>query len=156
MDKLEQIRKKIDSLDKQIQQLINERAQCAQEIAHIKRDHDDKTAFYYRPEREAKVLRKIQDRNPGPLSKEVIARLFREIMSECLALEQPMAVAYLGPAGTFTELAALKHFGQAIRAQAMGAIDEVFREVESGAAAYGVVPIENSTEGIVNHTLDMF
>ena len=155
MAKLEKIREKIDALDKQIQELICERARCAQEVASIKRDEGDQTAFY-RPEREAIILRRIQERNQGPLSSEVVARLFREIMSECLALEQAMTVVYLGPQGTFTELAALKHFGHAIDAKPMLAIDEVFREVEAGAAAYGVVPIENSTEGVVNHTLDMF
>lgn len=155
MAELDQIRKKIDTLDKQIQEFINERARCAEEVAKVKRNAGEETAFY-RPEREAQVLRNIQERNQGPLSNESIARIFREIMSECLALEQPISVVYFGPQGTFTELAALKHFGHAINTKPMLAIDEVFREVEAGAAAYGVVPIENSTEGVVNHTLDMF
>ncbi len=155
MGKLEKIREQIDALDIKLQRLINERAGLAQKIAGIKRESQDSSAFY-RPEREAQILRKIQDRNQGPLSKEDIARLFREIMSTCLSLEQPMTISYLGPQGTFTELAVLKHFGQAINSQPLSAIDEVFREVESGSASYGVVPIENSTEGIVNHTLDMF
>jgi chorismate mutase/prephenate dehydratase len=152
---LEQIRDQIDALDEQIQSLINERAQLAQQIAALKRESNDSSAFY-RPEREAQILRQIQARNKGPLSDEEIARLFREIMSACLALEQPMNIAYLGPQGTFTELAVLKHFGQAINTRSMSAIDEVFREVEAGTASYGVVPIENSTEGMVNHTLDLF
>lgn len=155
MSKLEKIREQIDKLDSQLQQLINERARLAQQIAGIKRTEGDSSAFY-RPEREAQILRNIQERNKGPLDNEEIARLFREIMSTCLALEQPMTIAYLGPKGTFTELAVLKHFGKAINSHPMSAIDEVFREVEAGAASYGVVPIENSTEGIVNHTLDMF
>ena len=155
MGKLEQIRRQIDELDVQLQTLINERARLAQQVAVIKRELDDGSAFY-RPEREAQILRQIQERNKGPLSDEQIARLFREIMSTCLSLEQPMSIAYLGPQGTFTELAAFKHFGQAINTHPLSAVDEVFREVEAGAASYGVVPIENSTEGIVSHTLDMF
>lgn len=155
MDKLESIRARIDELDEQIQQLINERARCAHEIAEIKQGAGSDAAFY-RPEREAQVLRAVQARNKGPLSNEAMARLFREIMSACLALEQQLTIAYLGPEGTFTELAALKHFGGAILTRPMPAIDEVFREVEAGAASYGVVPVENSTEGVVSHTLDMF
>jgi chorismate mutase/prephenate dehydratase len=155
MGTLEKIRAQIDELDQQIQTLINERARCAQQIAGIKQAGGEQTPFY-RPEREAQILRAIQERNTGPLGNEEIARLFREIMSACLALEQPLSIAYLGPKGTFTELAALKHFGHSIGTQSLAAIDEVFREVESGAAAYGVVPVENSTEGVVSHTLDMF
>lgn len=155
MDKLEQIRRRIDELDEQIQRLINERASCAQDIAAIKRASGEDNG-YYRPEREAQILRRIQERNPGPLGDEEMARLFREIMSACLALEQPTTIAYLGPEGTFTELAALKHFGHSILTRPMSAIDEVFREVEAGTVSYGVVPIENSTEGVVSHTLDMF
>lgn len=155
MKKLEQIRARIDGLDEQIQQLINERARCAQDVAQIKRESGDETAFY-RPEREAQILRDVQRRNQGPLGDEEMARLFREIMSACLALEQPTGIAYLGPEGTFTELAALKHFGHSVQTRPMAAIDEVFREVEAGSVPYGVVPIENSTEGVVSHTLDMF
>lgn len=155
MKGLEQIRAKIDELDEKIQELINERASCAQEIARIKQSSGEETA-YYRPEREAKILHAVQARNKGPLGKEEMARLFREIMSACLALEQRLCIAYLGPEGTFTELAALKHFGHSIETRPMSAIDEVFREVEAGACPYGVVPVENSTEGVVRHTLDMF
>ncbi len=153
--KLEEIRSRIDSLDEQIQSLISERAKCAQDVATIKQS-TDKDVDYYRAEREAVVLRKILDRNQGPLSDEELARLFREIMSACLALEEPMKIAFLGPEGTFTQSASLKHFGHSVNTVPLGAIDEVFREVESGAANYGVVPVENSTEGVVNHTLDMF
>lgn len=159
-EKLQTIRERIDKLDEELQRLINERAKCAQEVAHVKQESSKQEngadAEYYRPEREAEILRKIQERNQGPLSNEEIARLFREIMSACLALEQTLNIAYLGPEGTFTQAAALKHFGHSINAVSMSAIDEVFREVESGSANYGVVPIENSTEGIINHTLDMF
>lgn len=152
---LKTIRARIDSLDEQIQALIAERARCAQEIAAIKQAQGDSSDFY-RPEREAQVLRQVIARNRGPLSDDAIARLFREIMSTCLALEEPLTVAFLGPEGTFTQAAALKHFGHSIRTRPLRAIDEVFREVEAGAADYGVAPVENSTEGVVNHTLDMF
>ena len=153
-DKLKAIRDRIDALDEQIQVLINERATCAQDVAKLKNGGD--AASFYRPEREAKILRKILARNKGPLSGEEMARLFREIMSACLALEQPLRIAYLGPEGTFTQAAALKHFGHSVSTQAYLSIDEVFREVEAGACQYGVVPVENSTEGVVTHTLDMF
>lgn len=152
---LGEIRERIDLLDVQIQDLINQRAAAAKEIARIKLE-EDKDAFFYRPEREAAILKQVQKRNRGPLGNEEMARLFREIMSACLALEQPLKIAYLGPEGTFTQAAALKHFGHSIRTLPMGSISDVFREVESGAANYGVVPVENSTEGVINHTLDLF
>ncbi|MEJ2061387.1 MAG: prephenate dehydratase [Gammaproteobacteria bacterium] len=149
------LRARIDELDAQLLTLISERARCAQDVAHVKQAAGGEPAFY-RPEREAQVLRKIIEQNPGPLSGEEIARLFREIMSACLALEQPMRIAYFGPAGTFTQAAALKHFGHSVNTVPLSSIDEVFREVEAGTADYGVVPVENSTEGVVSHTLDMF
>ena len=145
---LEALRDQIDDIDVQIGKLISQRARCAQEVAEVKKRHgggDD--VIYYRPEREAQVLRKAMQRNEGPLGDEEMARLFREIMSSCLALEKPIKVAFLGPEGTFTEQAALKHFGHAAVTEPNSAIDEVFREVEAGAAHYGVVPVENSTEG---------
>ena len=148
------LREQIDSIDKQLLILISERARCAQVVAEVKAASDDTT--FYRPEREAQVLRKVMEANTGPLDDEEVARLFREIMSACLALEQPISVAFLGPEGTFTQAAALKHFGHSVVTKSMSAIDEVFREVSSGAVNYGVVPIENSTEGVVNHTLDSF
>ena len=155
--RLAELRDRIDSLDQQIMDLISARAQCAQDVAHVKMEaNPGQDVFFYRPEREAQVLRRIKEANPGPLADEEMARLFREIMSACLALEQPMRIAFLGPAGTFTQAAALKHFGHSVISQPMPAIDAVFREVESGAAQYGVVPVENSTEGMINHTLDMF
>lgn len=155
---LDVLRDEIDQLDKQIQQLINDRAACAQQVALVKQEEVGETAkpLFYRPEREAQVLRKVMDRNQGPLDNESMARLFREIMSACLALEEPMNIAYLGPEGTFTQAAAQKHFGHAVKTNSMSTIDEVFREVESGSAHYGVVPVENSTEGMVNTTLDSF
>ncbi|MFD2189695.1 prephenate dehydratase [Pistricoccus aurantiacus] len=152
---LDALRKQIDALDSELLQLISRRAQYAQQVASIKTCVDPQTQFY-RPEREAEVLRRIMALNDGPLDDEEMARLFREIMSACLALEQPIKVAYLGPEGTFTQQAALKHFGESAISLPMAAIDEVFREVEAGAVHYGVVPVENSTEGVINHTLDSF
>lgn len=151
---LTRLRDQIDSIDDQILALISERAKCAQQVAEVKQSSGD--AVFYRPEREAQVLRHIMAKNQGPLDNEEMARLFREIMSACLALEQPVKVAFLGPEGTFTQEAALKHFGHSAVTVPLGAIDEVFREVAAGAVNYGVVPVENSTEGMINHTLDTF
>jgi chorismate mutase/prephenate dehydratase len=155
--RLDALRGQIDSIDEQIQLLINQRADCAQQIAEVKslENHQQEVVFY-RPEREAAILRRVIERNRGPMSGESMARLFREIMSACLALEQPMTIAYLGPEGTFTQAAAQKHFGHAVRTLPLVTIDEVFREVEAGAVHYGVVPVENTTEGMVNTTLDSF
>lgn len=155
VDRLQGLREQIDALDRRIQTLIAERARCAQQVGAIKRA-SGATGNFYRPEREAQVLRRVIEANQGPLSNEEMVRLFREIMSACLALEEPLKIAFLGPEGTFTQAAALKHFGQSIHSIPLRAIDEVFREVEAGSADYGVVPVENSTEGVVNHTLDMF
>jgi chorismate mutase-like protein len=134
---------------------LNERARFAQQVG-ISKTASGKAVDFYRPEREAQVLRKALERNRGPLRNEEIARLFREIMSACLAQQEPLKVAFLGPEGTFTQAAVLKHFGSSVRALPLPAIDEVFHEVEGGIADFGVVPIENSSEGTVNHTLDMF
>ncbi len=153
-DKLQAIRQRIDALDQEMQQLLNERASLAQEVARVKLEAGD-DAVFYRPEREAQVLRAVKERNQGPLPAEEVARLFREVMSACLALERPMTVAYLGPAGTFSHEAALKHFGHSMVGSPLPALDEVFREVEAGSADYAVVPVENSTEGAVNYTLDL-
>jgi len=153
--KLDQLRDRIDDLDGKIQALLNERARYAQEVAEAKREAEGEAVFY-RPEREAEVLRRVRERNQGPLSDDEVVRLFREIMSACLALEQPLTVAYLGPEGTYTQAAALKHFGHSVNLTPLTAIDEIFREVEAGAADFGVVPVENSSEGAINHTLDMF
>jgi chorismate mutase/prephenate dehydratase len=135
-------------------QAISERARCAQQVAEVKKGQGD--TAYYKPEREAQVLRHIMEKNAGPLDNEEMARLFRQIMSACLALEQPIKVAFLGPEGTFTQEAALKHFGDSAISVPQSAIDEVFREVLAGACNYGVVPVENSTEGVISHTLDSF
>ncbi|MBT5387989.1 MAG: prephenate dehydratase [Porticoccaceae bacterium] len=148
------LRDKIDALDLQILQAISDRARCAQEVAEVKKGRGDEA--YYKPEREAQVLRQIMEKNAGPLDNEEMARLFRQIMSACLALEQPVKVAFLGPEGTFTQEAALKHFGDSAVSVPQSAIDEVFREVLAGSCHYGVVPVENSTEGVISHTLDSF
>jgi len=153
---LEALRRRIDEVDAEIQRLISERAALAEEVARVKRDNGEAAEAFYRPEREARVLRAVMERNQGPLSNEEMARLFREIMSACLALERVMTIAYLGPEGTFTQAAALKHFGHAVDTSPQASIADVFREVEADNAHYGVVPVENSTEGVVNHTLDQF
>mgnify|MGYP003666716593 CR=1 FL=1 len=148
-DELQKIRDQIDRLDAEILARLSERARCAQRVGEIKQGN------LYRAEREAQVLRRLADENPGPLPDHAVQRIFREIMSACLALEQPLRVAYLGPAGTFTESAARKHFGAAPAFSALAAIDDVFRAVEAGNADYGIVPVENSTEGVIGRTLDL-
>lgn len=152
---LAEIRERINSIDEQIQSLINDRAKIAQQVGVAKGDLAS-AVDYYRPEREAQVLRSVLDRNKGPMRDEEMLRLFREIMSACLAQQEPLKIGFLGPEGTFTQTAVYKHFGHSVRALPFHTIDEVFQEVESGAADFGVVPIENSTEGSVNNTLDMF
>jgi chorismate mutase/prephenate dehydratase len=151
---LESLRKKIDEIDSLLIDSISERARCAQQVAEVKENQGEQA--FYKPAREAQVLRRVMEKNQGPLGNEDMARLFRQIMSACLALEQPVKVAYLGPEGTFTQEAALKHFGDSAVSVPQSAIDEVFREVLSGSCHYGVVPVENSTEGVISHTLDSF
>ena len=150
------IRVGIDALDAALLKLISERARLAQGVGVSKRASGTPNAEYYRPEREAAVLRGVLAANRGPLTNAEVVRLFREIMSACLAQQEPLKIAYLGPEGTFTQQAVLKHFGHSVRALPLLAIDEVFREVESAVADFGVVPIENSSEGTVSHTADMF
>jgi len=154
VESLSKLRRRIDGIDIEIQQLIAERAKIAQSIGVEK--GLTKTSEHYRPEREAQVLREVIKRNNGPLRDDEMVRLFRELMSACLATEEPLKVGYLGPEGTFTQTAVLKHFGHSVRALSLTSIDEVFHEVESGTADFGVVPVENSIEGAVNNTLDMF
>lgn len=148
-DELLKLRQNIDRLDEEILERLAERARSAQRIGEVKRGN------LYRPEREAQVLRRLAAANPGPLPDEAVQRIFREIMSACLALEEPLKVAYLGPAGTFSESAARKHFGSAPSLVPTASIDDVFRAVEAGNVDYGVVPVENSTEGAVGGTLDL-
>ncbi len=152
---LQELRAKIDAVDDQLLRLMNERAKHALAIAAAKTAAGEVDCFH-RPEREAEVLRRMAAQNDGPLPADTVNLLFRELMSSCLSLEKPLTVAFLGPAGTFTQQAAYKHFGHAIEASPLPAIDEIFRAVESGTCQYGVVPVENSTEGVVTHTLDSF
>jgi chorismate mutase/prephenate dehydratase len=152
---LSDVRQRIDSIDQQIQQLISERAGWAQEVARVKGEGLS-AIDYYRPEREAHVLRMVVDRNNGPLTDTEMVRLFREIMSSCLAQEDPLKVGFLGPEGTFSEQAVRKHFGHAAYGLPLGSIEEVFQEVAAGHADFGVVPVENSGQGMIQVTLDMF
>jgi chorismate mutase/prephenate dehydratase len=152
---LSELRDKIDAIDKQILQLINQRASCAVEVAKTKIAQGEQGSFY-RPDRESLVLRRIKELNQGPLSDDTAVRFFRELMSACLALEKPLEVAFLGPEGTFTQQAVFKHFGHAVKTAPSATINEIFNAVESGNCQFGVVPVENSTEGVISHTLDRF
>lgn len=149
-DNLKQLRERIDALDLEILKLVSERASAAHAIGKLKGD-----GTVYRPEREAQVLRRLAERNPGPLSEKAVTHLFIEVISACRALEDAFSVASLGPNGTFSEEAAVKHFGGQTPVLLCTSIDEVFRSVESGNSGYGVVPVENSTEGAVGRTLDL-
>jgi chorismate mutase/prephenate dehydratase len=152
---LGEVRTRIDGIDRQIQELIAERAQWARQVGKAK----GKLAAavdYYRPEREAQVLRRVVDRNDGPLADEVLVRLFREIMSACLAQQEPLKVGFLGPEGTFSQQAVHKHFGHSAHGMPMASIEEVFQEVAAKHADFGVVPVENSGQGTIQVTLDMF
>ncbi|MGG6342343.1 prephenate dehydratase [Stenotrophomonas indicatrix] len=152
---LADVRSKIDQIDRDIQSLIAERAQFAHQVGKAK----GKLAAavdYYRPEREAQVLRMVVDRNEGPLSDELLVHVYREIMSACLAQQEPLKIGYLGPEGTFSQQAVLKHFGRSALGLPMASIEEVFQEVEAGNADFGVVPVENSGQGTIQITLDMF
>ena len=152
---LADVRGKIDQIDRDIQSLIAERARFAHQVGKAK----GKLAAavdYYRPEREAQVLRMVVDRNEGPLSDELLVHVYREIMSACLAQQEPLKIGYLGPEGTFSQQAVLKHFGRSALGLPMGSIEEVFQEVEAGNADFGVVPVENSGQGTIQITLDMF
>ena len=153
--RLEQMRSAIDKIDKEILLKLNERAHYAKKVGEVKQKlaGNEKVAFY-RPEREAIILRGIIDKNKGELPNEAVAQVFRQIISACRAQESPMRIAFLGPEGTFTQEAALKHFGSSVSSEPMETIDDVFSMVSSRNCDYGVVPIENSTEGIVGNTLD--
>ena len=156
-DSLEGLRNRIDQLDEGILHLLNERARCALDVAEVKlRDSSGEPAVFYRPEREAQVLRRMAELNEGPLTVEKIVRIYREVMSACLALEEPLKVAYLGPEGTFTQMATQKQFGESVVVVPLVTVDDVFREVASENCNYGVVPVENSSEGVISHTLDNF
>lgn len=146
------LREKIDALDKQLLALLNQRAAVALEVGEIKKRFD---APVFRPERELQVITQLQQANRGPLASDSVAAIWREIMAASRALEKQLTIAYLGPAGTYSEQAAFTHFGQSVQGQPCLSIDEVFRGVEAGAADFGVVPVENSTEGVVSRTLDL-
>lgn len=152
-DEIARLRERIDEVDEQLLRLLNERVRIAQEIGRVKSTGG---GDFYRPEREAQVLRRVMRSNPGPLSDDAVGVLFREIMSAALAAESPIAAAYLGPEGTYSQAAALKHFGRSARLKARATVDQIFGSVEKGDADYGVVPVENSIEGMVSHTLDKF
>jgi chorismate mutase/prephenate dehydratase len=149
-EQLKQHRDQIDAIDEQVLKLVNERAKLARQIGNLKDD-----GVIYRPEREAQVLRRLQGNNTGPLSNEAVSNIFRAVMSNCRALEKELSIAFLGPLGTYSEEAALKQFGLGRTAIVCGSIDEVFRTVEAAQADYGVVPVENSTEGAIGLTLDL-
>ena len=153
MSTLADLRIQIDAIDQELLLLLNRRAGVAEQVGEVKKREG--TPFL-RPDRVAKVIEQIQQTNPGPLKNEHVASVWREIMSACLALESPVRVAYLGPAGTFSEQAALQFFGSSIEHIPCSSIDEVFRATASGSAGYGVVPVENSTEGVVSRSLDLF
>lgn len=146
---LTEIRDQIDAIDKQIQDLIGTRAKCAQKVADIKTQGGKVDAVFYRPEREAQVLRAVKERNESLLPDEEMAKLFREIMSACLALEQPVTVAYLGPEGSYSHASVIKQFGSSVHAVAVSSIEDVFASVERAESHYGVIPVENSSEGVV-------
>ncbi len=152
---LANIRTKIDEIDIQIQELITQRANLAEEVKREKYALE-KNPNFYRPKREAEILHNVKQRNQGPLANEALILIFQEIMSGCLALQKPLKIAFLGPAGTYTQVAVHKKFGHAVQNMPQQTIEEVFREVEAGIADYGVVPVENSTEGGVNQTLECF
>ena len=151
-DKLQPLREQIDAIDAQLLALLNQRARVAQEVGHVKAQTN---APVFRPEREAQVLSRVAANNPGPLPSSDLQVIFREVMSACRALEKRVSVAFLGPVGTYSEQAVWQQFGQAVVGLPCLSIDEVFRSVEAGTADFGVVPVENSTEGTINRTLDL-
>ncbi|NVK30666.1 MAG: prephenate dehydratase [Gammaproteobacteria bacterium] len=151
-DSLDQIRIEIDAIDDQIAALLQQRAQCAERVGHVKKH--DPNPIYYRPEREAQIIRRVTSRDDLVMPKESVERIFREIISSCLGMERPLSIAYLGPAGTFSEEAVRKHFGGAVDAVAHSDIESIFKSVESGQCQYAMVPVENSTGGTITDTLD--
>jgi len=150
---LQVLRERIDAVDGELLALLSRRAELALEVGEIKKREG---SVVFRPEREAQVIDGLKLKNAGPLKSDSVAPIWREIMSACRALETPTRVAYLGPAGTFSELAALGYFGSSLARVPCASIDEVFRATTAGAADFGVVPVENSTEGVVARSLDLF
>ncbi|MBP6484272.1 MAG: chorismate mutase, partial [Rhodoferax sp.] len=152
-DELALLRIEIDSIDQQLLALVNQRANVAEKVGELKRKEGSP---FFRPDRVAQVIARIQDANPGPLLNQHVASIWREIMSACLALEAPQRVAVLGPQGTFCEQAAIEFFGSAADLIYCANFDEVFHATAAGTAQYGVVGMENSTEGVVARSLDLF
>ena len=156
-DKLAELRAKIDKIDNQLIELLNDRTRCVIEVGQVKaKDENSERGGVFRPEREAQILQRIRDLNEGPLSDDQVELLFREVISMSIAFQQPISVAYLGPVGTYSHSAAIKQFGRSTTVRPQPSIQDVFHQVETDNAHYGVVPVENSTEGAVNQTLDCF
>jgi chorismate mutase/prephenate dehydratase len=153
MKELDRLRKKIDSIDEEILDALNRRARVVLDIAHVKRDGKAK---FYSPQREREILDRLTRLNKGPFPNEALQSLWREILSASLSLEEPLKVAFLGPLATFSHLAALRHFGSSANVLPCESIGKVFEMVDKGQAEVGVVPVENSSEGVINYTLDMF
>src|SRR5258706_3696769 len=147
---IDKLRREIDAVDDELLELINQRAALAGRIGSLKQG-----APAYRPERETQILRRVVEASAGPLAPERVAAVFREVISACRGLEEAIRVSYLGPEGTFSEEAVRKHFGRAVEGQPSGSVDDAFRRCESGAVQFAVVPVENSTEGVVGRTLDL-
>jgi chorismate mutase/prephenate dehydratase len=152
-DKLQKLRQKIDEIDTKLVRLLNERTRLVLDVGRIKHEAGEEI---YAPDREDAVLRQIAEKSEGPLTADSLRAIYREVMSSALALEKPLLIAYLGPKATYTHMAAVKKFGSSLRYEPLPGITDVFTEVSKGRADYGVVPIENSTEGAVTHTYDMF
>jgi len=152
-DKLQQLRSRIDEIDRQLVRALNARTKCVLEIGKIKHATGREI---YAPDREEAVFRRVVGQNPGPLTNDSLRAIYREIMSSALALEKPLIIAFLGPEATYSHMASVRKFGASVRYEPLPSIADVFADVAKGRADYGVVPIDNSTEGAVTHTYDMF
>jgi len=150
---IKELRKKIDSIDDNILTLLNERSRIVIEVGNLK---TGKSMEFHAPSREREIYDRLAKNNPGPLPDAALKSIYREIISACLSLESPIKVAFMGPKATFSHLAAMQQFGLSAELAPIKSIPSVFEEVEKGKALYGVVPVENSTEGVISHTLDMF
>jgi len=151
--RIQELRKKIDEIDDKLLELLNQRAQTVIEVGNIKKTEN---LDFYSPSREREIIERLTAHNQGPFPQDTLKAVYREILSSSLSLERPLKVAYLGPRATFTHMAGMQQFGLAAQYIPVESIKEVFSEVERGRADYGIVPVENSTEGVVNYTLDMF
>lgn len=150
---IEQLRTRIDSIDDRIVELLNERSRVVLEVGRLKSGNN---LEFHVPGRERQIYERLLGSNPGPFPNDALRSIYREIISACLSLESPMKVAFLGPKATFSHLATMQQFGLSAELVPLKSIPSVFEEVEKGKALYGVVPVENSTEGVISHTLDMF